>query len=190
MPASSYLRHPRYQNRPIYFSDVVVRRDSHFRTFADLRGASWAYNERESHSGYNVVRYHLATHGEESAYFGDVVESGAHLTSLRMILERQVDASAIDSVVLGLESQRRPALRAAIRVIESLGPSPIPPLVVSRSLPPGIRNTLRESLLHMHEDTHGQTILANIRIVRFACVEDRDYDAIRSMTRAAERATL
>jgi phosphonate transport system substrate-binding protein len=97
----------RYQNRPIYFSDVVVHRDSQFRTFADLRGASWAYNEPLSHSGYNLVRYHLANLGEKSVYFSEVIESGAHLTSLQMIMARQVDASAIDSI--GLSSHWDPA---------------------------------------------------------------------------------
>jgi phosphonate transport system substrate-binding protein len=32
----------RYAGRPIYFSDVIVHRDSPVRTFADLRGRSWA----------------------------------------------------------------------------------------------------------------------------------------------------
>jgi phosphonate transport system substrate-binding protein len=88
-----------YKDRPVYFSDVVVRRDSKFHTFADLRGASWAYNEPGSHSGYNVVGYHLATLGEGSGYFGQVVESGAHQVSLQMILDGRIDASAIDSLV-------------------------------------------------------------------------------------------
>ena len=180
----------RYKNRPIYFSDVVVHLDSHFQTFADLRGATWAYNEPGSHSGYNLVRYHLASLGEKSAYFGNVIESGAHLTSLGMILERQVDASAIDSIVLELELQRRPALNTAMRVIDSLGPSPIPPLVILKSLPQETRKALRELLLRMHEDPHGQAILANLQIARFAYVEDKDYDAIRDMARKAKFATL
>ena len=184
------MKSDRYQNRPIYFSDVVVHRDSQFQTFADLRGASWAYNEPGSHSGYNLVRYHLATLEEKSAYFGKVLESGAHLTSLRMILGRQVYASAIDSIVLGLELQHRPALRAAVRVIEILGPSPIPPLIILRSLPQETRKALRELLLHMHEDSHGQTILANLQIAKFVYVEDRDYDVIRDMVRKAKLAML
>src|SRR5215208_286450 len=49
----------RYRAKPVYFSDVVVRRGSPVRLFADLRGSTWAYNERRSHSGYNVVRAHL-----------------------------------------------------------------------------------------------------------------------------------
>ena len=67
----------RYGRRPVYFSDVVVRQESPFRSFADLRGASWAYNEPNSHSGYNLTRYHLGQLGEGYGYFSRIVEGGA-----------------------------------------------------------------------------------------------------------------
>jgi phosphonate transport system substrate-binding protein len=79
----------RYLNRPIYFSDIVVSADSRFQSFADLRGASWVYNEPRSQSGFNIVRHHLRMLGESLRYFGQIFESGAHQTSLRMILDRQ-----------------------------------------------------------------------------------------------------
>lgn len=91
---------PRYQGRAIYFSDVIVRKQSPFQTFADLRGAVWAYNEPRSHSGYNVVRAYLAEQGEARGFFGGVVESGAHQASFDMIVDGGADASAIDSTVL------------------------------------------------------------------------------------------
>ncbi len=90
----------RYQDRPVYFSDVVVRRDRPFQTFFDLRGASWAYNEPRSHSGFNAVRAYLAGFGERDNFFGAVVESGAHHASLEMVLSGQIDGAAIDSTVL------------------------------------------------------------------------------------------
>jgi len=188
--AAPVMQGARYQNRPVYFSDVVVHRDSRFQTFADLRGASWAYNEPGSHSGYNVVRYHLATLGETSGYFGQVIQSGAHQTSLQMILDRQIDASAIDSTVLELECQRYPAIHSQVRMIETLGPSPIPPWVILKSLPQELRKALPELLLHMHKDPQGRAILAGGLIARFTYVEDGDYDAIRSMARQAELVTL
>src|SRR5205085_1511645 len=40
--AAPVLKAKRYGGKPIYFSDVVVRRDGPFRSFADLRGRSWA----------------------------------------------------------------------------------------------------------------------------------------------------
>jgi phosphonate transport system substrate-binding protein len=39
--AAPVMSGERYRERPIYFSDVVVHQGSSFRTFADLRGASW-----------------------------------------------------------------------------------------------------------------------------------------------------
>jgi phosphonate transport system substrate-binding protein len=180
----------RYQQRPIYFSDVVVHRASPFREFADLRGASWAYNEPGSHSGYHVVRYHLARLGESSGYFGRVIESGAHQTSLQYILDRQVDAAAIDSTVLELVCAQRPATCAQLRVIATFGPSPMPPWVIGRHVDPQLREQVRTLLLHMHEDPHGQAILARGQIARFAAVTDRTYDAIRHMLEVGAGVTL
>src|SRR2546426_1611606 len=45
------LQGERYQHRPIYFSDVIVRNDSPYTSFNDLQGCTWAYNQRVSHSG-------------------------------------------------------------------------------------------------------------------------------------------
>jgi len=185
MLAAPVFRGARYEDRPMYFSDVVVRRESGFRTFADLRGETWAYNEPGSHSGYNVVRSHLATLGETWNYFGRVVESGAHQVSLRMIVDGAVDASAIDSTVLEMAFERQPALRSELRVIDTLGPSPIPPWVILRSVLPERRKALRDLLIGMNEDPRGQEVLAEGPIARFARVEDRDYDLIRRMARKA-----
>lgn len=171
----------RYQNRPIYFSDVIVHRDSSFKTISDLHGATWAYNEPGSHSGFGVVRYTLALQGKSFAYFSTVIESGAHQNSLRMILDREVDASAIDSTVLELEMRRDPQITSQIRVIDTFGPSPIPPWVISGNTPVELRQRLLERFVHMALDPEGQRILHEVGITRFTPTLDRDYDTIREM---------
>ncbi|HZS07601.1 MAG TPA: PhnD/SsuA/transferrin family substrate-binding protein [Blastocatellia bacterium] len=186
--AAPVMRGERYRQRPVYFSDIVVHRDSNFRSFADLRGAVWAYNEPHSHSGYNLIAYHLATQGESWGYFGRVIESGAHQVSLRMIFSGKVDASAIDSTVLELELRRSPEINSRLRVIETLGPSQIPPFVVLKSLPLGLREKLRELLLEMHLDPMGNSLLLRGPVARFVEVADSDYDGIREMALAAEQA--
>jgi phosphonate transport system substrate-binding protein len=188
--AAPVMQRPRYRGQPVYFSDVVVRQDSPFRCFVDLRGASWAYNEPGSQSGYNLTRYHLARLGERSGYFGRVVEAGAHQTSLRMILDGTVDASAIDSLVLELELKLHPEIAPLVRILDTLGPSPIPPAVVSTRVPQRIRQALRQALLAMHEEEEGRAILAAAEITRFVLVADSDYDAIRRMARAAQAVSL
>lgn len=188
--AAPVMQGDRYQNRPIYYSDLVVHTDSPFMNLADLRNASWAYNEPGSQSGYNVVRYELALRGETSGFFGLVLESGAHLASLKMILDRDVDASAIDSTVLELELLKDPSLQSQIRIIDTFGPSPIPPWVVSKNTPPELQKRLRELFLHMDRDPKGRALLSKGRMIRFAPLNDRDYDPIREMARLAETVRL
>lgn len=124
--AAPIMAAPRYQNRPVYFSDVIVRTNSPFKQFADLRGGRWVYNEPHSHSGYNLVAYHLATFGEDWTFFNEVLASGAHQLSLNLVRNGRCDASAIDSTVLEIEFAKNPDLRSQIRIIDTLGPSPIP----------------------------------------------------------------
>ena len=181
---------PRYAGAPVYYSDIVVRRDSPYREFADLRGSAWAYNEPDSHSGFNVVRHHLATIGQTKGFFGSATESGAHQASLRLITGGEIDASAIDSTVLEAEVARRPELVKDIRVIGTLGPSPMPPWILHRSLAPDLRTAIRNRLLAMHDNADGQSILAQWGIAHFARVDDSHYEPIRRMASEARGIAL
>src|SRR5262245_2086449 len=181
--AAPVMKARRYRGRPVYFSDVVVRKDSPFRSFADLRGAGWADSEDTSHSGYNVVRCHLATLGEPRAFFGRVVSAGSHESSLRRVLSGSSDAAAIDSTVLELVRRRHPEEGRRLRVVARLGPSPMPPWVASRIVPARLRDAIRRTLLAMHRTREGRAILGRGLAVRFAAVRDGDYDVIRGMAK-------
>ena len=186
--AAPVLRGERYDGRPIYFSDVIVHRDSPFRSFLDLRGRSWAYNEPLSHSGYGVVRYHLVRLGETNGFFGDVIEAGFHEESIRMVAEGEVDGSAIDSQVLAIALRDHSAWAEAVRVIDSLGPSTIQPVAVSRRLPADLRGRITEALLALHGDQGMPERLAHGMVERFVPVGPDDYDDIRMMVKACEAA--
>src|SRR5262249_16567450 len=181
-------RHPRYQAKPVYYSDVIVRSDATFHSFADLRGCTWAYNEPGSHSGFNIVRYHLAMNGLEQNFFRRSVESGSHRNSLQMVLQRSIDAAAIDSSVLELEVAKDPAISGQIRTVEILGPSPAPPWLVHGSVSTDMRKALRDILLSMNEHSKGRRILEAGRMLRFEPVSYHDYDQIREMDRIANPA--
>jgi phosphonate transport system substrate-binding protein len=186
-PVMSALR---YQDSPVYFSDVIVLKESAVRRFLDLRGGRWAYNEPHSHSGYNITRWRLAELEEYDGFFGQVIEAGSHQKALEMVIAGQVDASAIDSTVLETEVRDRPELLELLRVIEVLGPSPIPPFVASLSTPVELRNRLREMLLNMHLQPAGQAVLSAYYLSHFAAVVDADYDIIRDMERKAQAVDL
>jgi phosphonate transport system substrate-binding protein len=172
---------PRYEDRPIYFTDVVVRHDRPWQSFADLRGRSYAFNHPGAHSGYNVPRDHLLRLGETRGYFGCTVASGSHQNSIRMVEAHEVDASGIDSTMLDIERRQRPELNRTLRTVAVLGPSPIPPVIVTRALAEKRKERLRAALLAMHEDAEGRAILADGCMVRFVRVQDADYNPTRAM---------
>ena len=186
--AAPVLKGGRYQNRPIYYSDVVVRRDSPFQTFRDLRGASWAYNEPESHSGYNITRYRLIQMGETAGFFGRVIAAGAHQRAIRMVCRGEADASAIDSQVLAIELRDNPSLARQLRIIDVLGPAGIQPVVAASRLPQGLKLEAKAALLAMGTDPVARRELAYGFVSHFVSVADSNYDSIREMVAVAEAA--
>jgi phosphonate transport system substrate-binding protein len=186
--AAPILRGERFGGRAIYFSDVIVHRASRWQSFTDLRGCSWAYNEPHSQSGYGITRYHLVCRGETNGYFGRVVEAGWHEQALRLVACNAVDAAAIDCQVLAVALRAQPALAARVRVIDSLGPSTIQPVVASRRLPQRLRTDLRAFLLNLGNDPVARPHLDRALVQGFEAVNDASYDDIRAMLAAVEAA--
>lgn len=189
--AAPVLRGDRYGGRPVYFSDVIVAAGSPHRSFADLRGATWAYNEPYSHSGYVTVLHHLATVGEDLSYFGRMVEAGFHQEAIRMVADGRIDAAAIDSQVLDIELRDHPELAGAVRRIGTIGPSTIQPVVVSRSrLTDAERRAITDALLGVADDQAARDALDRALVERFVAVNEASYDDIRGMLGRVRRAGL
>jgi phosphonate transport system substrate-binding protein len=188
--AAPVLHGERFGGRAVYFSDVIVHRASRWRSFTDLRGCSWAYNEPHSQSGYGITRYHLVCRGETNGYFGRVVEAGWHERALRLVASGAVDAAAIDCHVLAVALCAQPELAARLRIIDTLGPSTIQPVVASRRLPQPLRADLRAFLLNLADDPVARPHLDRALVQGFAAVNDASYEDIRAMLAAVEAANF
>lgn len=180
--AAPVLRGDRYGGRPVYFSDVIVSARSRYRSFADLRGCEFAFNEPFSHSGYMTVLHHLATIGEDRGYFAEMVEVGFHEDAIRMVADGRVDAAAIDTQVLDIELREDPSLAPRLRRIGSIGPSTIQPVVVSRArLSAEERQAITHALTAVAGEPGAQAVLADALVQRFVPVSAANYDDIRAM---------
>jgi len=183
--AAPVMAAPRYGRAPVYFSEVVVRAEIEACSLDDLDGLRIAYNEPNSHSGYNVLCDALARKGAPRDMFRMVIESGAHQVSLQMLLAGEADVAVIDSTVLETEFEHRADTATRVRSVDTLGPSPMPPWVVTRTLPDALKAELLGVLSDMHLDPFGAVILARARVERFARVDDAWYDPIRAMANRA-----
>lgn len=175
--AAPVIDEARYQGRPAYYSDVIVRAGSPLQSFADLRGRSFAYTQRDSFSGYVATRHRLIELGETEAFFGAVRYSGSHQASIRLVSEGTVDASAVDSHVLAVERRAHPEPAAGLRLVDAIGPAPIPPVVVGAHLPAGLAAAVLTALCRL--GGRDRTRLATGVIRRFVPIDDAAYDDIR-----------
>jgi phosphate/phosphite/phosphonate ABC transporter binding protein len=185
--AAPVLAGGRYGGRPVYYSDVIVRRASPITCLEELRGCSWAYNEPMSHSGHTVTLYSLVRMGARPGFFARVVEAGYHQRAIRLVDAGAVDAAAIDSQVLAIELRDHPDL-AGLRVVGSFGPSTIQPVVAASRLPGRLKDQVRELLVALEDDPTARPALDHGLIDRFTPVAAAAYDDIRAMLAIIEDA--
>ena len=91
------------------------------------------------------------------------------------------DAAAIDSHVLDVFLTQNRAAAADLRIIDMLGPSSIPPIVIVKTVDQALKRKVQETLLTMHEDPLAASALHAGAIDRFVQVSDGDYQDIREM---------
>ena len=188
LPAAPVFRDGRAPGRPVYFSELVVRRDSLAESFLDLRGRSWAYNDLCSLSGYYNLLKKLADMGEDEGFFGRTYCSGSHLRSMEMVVGGKVDAAIIDSNVLRIRLRSAPEFRERLRVIETWGPFPIQPVAIRSGLHPELKKRLRAALLAIGAGTPPPPALAGFGLERFVPVTYEYYASEEKALLRCERA--
>src|SRR5438067_3949517 len=144
---------PRYRDRPIYFTDLVVRADSAYRTLEDTFGGSLAYSIEHSHSGYNAARFHLLSYrrpGRPTLYSKVLGPLHRQLPVIDAVLDGRADVGPVDAY--GLDLLRRHGAERArrVRVVATTVEAPSAPLVASPADDAAARARLTEALLVAH----------------------------------------
>jgi len=159
-----------------YSSMVIVRADAEFRTLADLRGASVAFNGTDSQSGVQTLREAVAPLGDGTPFFGRGVKSGAHRDSIKAVAHGAADCAAIDAVCWAMAQRFEAQAVANLRVIHQTFPAPALPFVTRRG---GPVSAVRAAL----EDAVAAGLGEPLFIHAFAEPDSARYDAL--VTRVA-----
>lgn len=175
------MKDPKYKNKPIYYSFIIVHKDSQFHNFGDLKDSHFVFNDEISNSGYNMPRAHLIEIGETSGFFKKVSRSGSHEESIRLVALGKADVTAVDSLVYDYDVLNNPKYTQLTKILKILGPAGIPPIVVSSKMPLHLRNKIQDILIGMKNDQKGKSILNKALVDRFIKPVDSNYDSIREM---------
>jgi ABC-type phosphate/phosphonate transport system substrate-binding protein len=169
-----------------YVSQTVVRADDPATSIADLKGRRAAYNDRQSQSGYNVLRHLVAPFANGKPFFGAALESGAHRRSLAMVRDGAADVATIDCVSLALIGQVAPNEVRGIRVLCQTARAPSLPYITALETSPEQLARLRQGLSTACADpalaaTRTELLIAGCEVLPLA-----SYDEILVIERAAQ----
>jgi len=153
-----------------YCSLIVVSEDNPASDLEDIRGAVCAYNDRQSHSGYNALRAAIAPLAGGSAFFSRVVESGGHPDSIEFVASGRADVCGVDCVTHTLLANNRPNALAGTRVLGVTESAPGLPYVTRVGVGEEYMSRLRDGLQSAFEDpqladTRTTLLLAGMRVL-------------------------
>ncbi|MFZ1385766.1 MAG: PhnD/SsuA/transferrin family substrate-binding protein [Thiolinea sp.] len=168
-------------SEPLYFSYLVVRRDSPIQTIADLQGKHLVINDPDSYSGNHALWAHWAKL-QHAPKFASVLESGAHSNSLRMVANSEADVAAIDCTVFDYWLKTdKPEMREALsqlHAIEQINPAPTPPLVIHQSVDADTTAMIRQALLSLNQSAWLERC-KQAGLNGLVGASDQDYDFMR-----------
>ena len=186
-----YLATPRHVapgcEGPNYCSWLVVAADSPYASIEDLRGAQCSINGRNSHSGYNALRAHVAPLACDGRFFGSVRVSGGHSESLAQIERGEADVAAIDCVTYELLRRCRPQATAATRIIGRTQCVPGLPYVTAKSVDADTCRRLRAALESAFCDPRLAQVREALLISGLDLLPVSSYECMIAMREEAER---
>lgn len=173
---------PQAYGKTVYYSYIIVAKNSAVKSFEDLRGKRFAFADPLSNSGKLVPTYMLARMNETpETFFSSYIFTYKHDKSIQAVAQGVVDGAAVDSLIWEYLNRTNPEFTSKTRIIKKSPPYAIPPVVVPRSLAPLIKERLKRIFLNAHNDNKGKELLSKMMIDKFVVIDDSAYDSVREM---------
>lgn len=135
----------------IFFGKFLFFSGQHVGQLSDLRGCRWACTHEHSLGSY-VTETALRSLGENTSFFGVCHRVDSHLDAVNMVLNKKVDAAAIDAAAL---TSHRGLLHNGARdvvTLASYGPYSPYAIVVNKRLGSQLKAKIITSLLKINAE--------------------------------------
>lgn len=173
---------PQAYGKTVYYSYLIVHKDSPIKSIDELRGKTFAFVDPLSNSGKLVPTYRLAKMNETpDSFFENHIYTYAHDKSIKAVARKLVNGAAVDSLIWEYGNRTNPELTSKTRIIWKSPPYGIPPVVVRPGVDIETKNMIKKVLLNIHKDNKGKKILKGMMIEKFVIGSDSAYDSIREM---------
>lgn len=173
---------PVINGQTYYHALIIVRKDSPYHKFDDLRGKRFAFTDPLSHTGYRYPLYLLKLrHSSPEEFFRTTFFTYAHDYSIQAVSRGIADGASVDELIYAYLKKTTPEAVKNIRVIHKSQPFGMPPVVCPAQLYPELAWKIQKILFHMHSDAQGKQILEKLNIQRFTSADSTSYDSVRKI---------
>jgi ABC-type phosphate/phosphonate transport system substrate-binding protein len=182
------VRGARYGGRPVNFTDIVVHRDSPYRSFEETFGRRIGYTVKHSQSGYVALREHLLPYRlrlGHSPYAEVVGPLGGARDIVDAILAGRIDVGPLDSYVLDLIRHLQPDLGAQLRTIATTLASPIPLFIATAPVERELVGKLQGAFASAMRAEELQPLRDTLLLADFVVPRHEPYETLRERARAA-----
>lgn len=166
-----------------YQSWVIVRSDSGLNKVSDLKGATFAFTDPASTSGYIFGNYQLVQEGfDPKKDFKEVIYSGSHDASVLAVANGTVQGAVVSSRLLDGFYESGLVKEEDIHVLTKSMDIPNDLMAYRTALPKEVKQKLADAI----NDTAGiKKALEGTGYGAFKQVSDSDYDVVREAFKLA-----
>jgi phosphonate transport system substrate-binding protein len=181
---------PKGKEKAFYNTHFIVLKDSPVEDFTkeQIQGLKLALNHIGSTSGDLIPRYELFQIDLDTTDPDDfevVQYAGSHDAAILAVLNGLADVAGVSSVNWEARIKDGTILADDFRVIHSSEPIQGAPLVYSKNLSDEVRSTIKEAVLHAHEQ--GEIGGYGGQMEMYVQVKDGDYDPIRKVSETFQK---
>lgn len=180
----------RYESKPRYCSDFLVREDAGWTRVEDAFGHRFGWTVAGSHSGFNAPRAFLSrfVSPQRPRLFAQVTGPlGSPGAALAQLKSGAVDMVALDGYWLDLLRHHEPRELVGVRTVGHTPWAPIPLLVAAPTVDAVLARRLREHLVALHGAPGYRALLANVALERFMVPDVDAYASLEDLAADAER---
>jgi len=163
-----------------YHGLIFVRKDSRIKSIREMKGKRFVFVDKATTAGFLLPLAYFKKQGvkDYKTYFKETYFSGTHEDAIHDVLNKKADIGAAKNTVFERLAQADKRIRLDLEILEKSPAVPENGLAVRKSLGPSVKKVIQETLLNMHNDPIGKTVLKNFGARKFIWTTDKDYDPV------------
>ena len=163
-----------------YYGLIFVRKDSGIKTAKDMKGKIFAFVDKATTAGHLLPLAYFKENGikDYKTFLKETYFTGTHDDAIYDVLNKKADIGAAKNTVYYFLAGTDRRINKELAIIKQSPKVPQNGLAVRKDLDASIKNSLKETLLNMHNDPLGREVLKDFRVRKFIETTDKDYKGV------------